>query len=64
MKKLILASLSVLCYSCSPFSPLAKGIQFGNDDDYPTVYQPEIGLKTQTFGDFDFATNTKRFKAH
>lgn len=56
-----IASLLIFS-SCSSFSKLSKDTKFGFGDEYPTVYNTTVGIKTLTFGDFKYALNSKEYK--
>lgn len=63
MKPLILLILLALAACSSPFHKLAKHTEFGSEDGYVRVSNPAANIKSLTFGDFMFATNTREYRS-
>lgn len=59
---LIAVPVLILC-SCSPFSKIANRTSVVQDGSYLAVVNPQAGIKALTFGDFQFATHKKEYRA-
>lgn len=57
-----LLTLLALAACSSPFHELAKHNEFGSEDGYVRVSNTGAGLKSLTFGDFDFASSPSEYK--
>ena len=62
MYRYLIVFAGLCLYACSPFTSYSEAVEIGSEDGYRTIYQPELQLKTFTFGDIKVATNPKSFR--
>lgn len=58
----LLVIASLLMISCNSFHDLAGTTRIGNDEQYVTVQNTDLNVRTRTFGDISFAFSNKEFK--
>ncbi len=63
MRYLLLTLLLAITACSSPFHKLAKHTEFGSEGGYVSVINPVAGLKSLTFGDFEFATSSREYRS-
>lgn len=63
MKPLLLLAIIALAACSSPFHKLAKQTEIGSEAGYVSVSNPAANIKSLTFGDFEFATNTREYRS-
>lgn len=62
MKKTILSFITATSLlACSPFSKISKDTKIGAEEAYVNVYNTTANFRSQTYGDFKFATSQQQF---
>ena len=62
MQHHLLTFASLLMMSCNSFHELAETTRIDNDEQYVTVQNAELNIRTRTYGDISFALSNKEFK--